>query len=184
MSRVFSNLPPHTGAVLYFMLYQIDDNYFPNNSLSFTFNSKTYTQDNLTNISQYANIKLQICGNSSWDSKFVVTLKDDLHTASTLDFAVNVNRMAKIGFNNVQLYLLNSTTTSATSYKVDLVPSYSINTPPRKGIQVKITFNSDFVNISDLNSAFEFIIANTSARLLQESSTNPLVTTNASYSNR
>jgi hypothetical protein len=44
MSRQYTNLNTHTGVILYFTLYQIDDNYFPNNSLSFTLNSKVFTQ--------------------------------------------------------------------------------------------------------------------------------------------
>lgn len=63
-------------------------------------------------------MKTQFCGNSSWDSKFVVQLKDDSHNSDTLDFSINVNRMAKIGINNVQLYLINVAVSTAKNYKV------------------------------------------------------------------
>jgi len=85
-------------------------------------------------------MKTPLCGNSSWDSKFIVQLKDDSHNSDTLDFSINVNRMAKIGINNVQLYLINVAASSATKYNVEIVPGYSINTPPQKGIIVKLTF--------------------------------------------
>lgn len=114
-------------------------------------------------------MKTQLCGNSSWDSKFVVQLRDETHNSDTLDFSINVNRMAKIGINNVQIYLLNIAPNTSTNYKVEIVPGYSINTPPNKGIEVKLTFDNNFVSVPDINNAFIFNILNKEkpARMLQ-----------------
>jgi hypothetical protein len=183
MSRLFTNLPSHTGAILYFTFYQIDDNYFPNNSLSFVFNGNTYTQDNLTGVPQLSTLKMQLCGNASADSMFTMQLKDNMHTAPTLDFALKLNRMGKIGITNLQLYLLNTASNNITSYSLDIAPAYSIDTPPNKGLEVKLKFNNPFINTSDINSAFLFnILTPTTSRRLQEGYANPLVVTNFTYS--
>lgn len=116
-------------------------------------------------------MKTQLCGNSSWDSKFVVQLRDDLHNTDTLDFSINVNRMVKIGINNVQLYLLKIPANTATKYKIEIVPGYSINTPPLKGIEVKLSFENTFFSVPDVKNAFIFTLINTTgtspARMLQ-----------------
>ena len=61
---------------------------------------------------------MSLCGNASADSSFVVQLKDLSHTGNTLDFSVHLTRMGKIGLNNIQLYLLNTTANNLTSYSV------------------------------------------------------------------
>lgn len=118
MNKLFTNLPKHTGALLYFNFYQIDDNYFPNNTLYFVLNGNTYTQDNTTNLRNLSQLQMSLCGNASADSSFVVQLKDLSHTGNTLDFSVHLTRMGKIGLNNIQLYLLNTTANNLTSYSV------------------------------------------------------------------
>jgi hypothetical protein len=100
-----------------------------------------------------------------------VQLTDDAHNADTLDFSINVNRIVKIGINNVQLYLLNIPANTATDYKVEILPGYSINTPPQKGIEVKLTFENTFFKVPDVNNSFIFTFINTAststARMLQ-----------------
>ena len=113
MTRNFTNLPSHTGIVLYFTFWQIDDNYFPNNDLVFTLNNQRYTITNITNISSLSVLQMNLCGNTSLDSRFVVQLKDARHSGSSLDFGVHLNRMGKIGISNIQLYLLNSVTNTS-----------------------------------------------------------------------
>ena len=50
MRRQFTSLPAHTGVILYFTFWQIDQNYFPNNNLVFELNGQQYSENNITNI--------------------------------------------------------------------------------------------------------------------------------------
>ena len=61
---------------------------------------------------------MNLCGNNSFDSKFVIQLKDPVHAASSLDFAIHLNRMGKIGISNIQLYLLGATVSSSPPFEL------------------------------------------------------------------
>lgn len=140
MRRRYTGLPSHSGVIVYFTLYQIDENYLANNSLTFTLGSQTYTVDNITNLTSYSRLQTELCGNTSMDSSFVVKLNDSNHKDSTLDFRINLNRSGKIGINNLQLYLLNNNVQSSPPFEVEIAPAYSVNNPPQKGLQVKLNF--------------------------------------------
>lgn len=118
MRRQFTNLPQHRGVVLYFILYQIDGNYFDSNALSFTLNGQDYTSSNIPNLSTLNTLRSDLCGNSTQDSRYVLQLKDTSHTESTLDFAVNLASSGKIGISDIQLYLLNGVTTGGAPFEV------------------------------------------------------------------
>lgn len=174
MRRQFTGLPEHTGVLLYFTLFQIDDNYLPNGSLSFTLGDKKYTEDNITNLTQLGSLRMNLCGNSSLDSSFVVELRDPSHTASVLEFGLHLNRMGKIGLNNLQFFLTNSKLGSTPPFEIETAPAYSVNTPAIKGLQVKLVFPKDFVNLQDVDSAFEVKVvpAPSAGRLLQNGYSN------------
>jgi len=121
MSRSFTNLPKHTGVAVYFTFWQIDDNYFPGDNLAFVLSGVRYTVNNITNISALSNLKMDLCGNSSLDSRFVVQLNDNAHTASDLNFSVHLSSMGKIGISNFQLYLLSSSSPAPT-FSLEIMP--------------------------------------------------------------
>lgn len=100
MKRTFTGLPAHSGIAVAFQFYQIDD-YANDESVKFILN-------NNTNIYRPSNLKMDLCGNSSPDAIAPVYLTDNAHTASTLDFAVKIDRMGKIGIRNLMVYLLNT----------------------------------------------------------------------------
>lgn len=108
MYKNFTNLPTHKGVILYFTLFQIDDNYFNDNSLTFKLDSKNYTQTDIPNFSTLNQLSMNLCGNTSLDKKFIVELKDANHGDNSLSFSLQLSRMGKIGINNMQLYLLNT----------------------------------------------------------------------------
>jgi len=78
MKRTITGLPPHSGVILFFHFYQIDD-YSPDQSVYFVLNSKVipYTPSNL---------KMNLCGNSSADAIVPIYLQDNTHSADTLTF--------------------------------------------------------------------------------------------------
>jgi hypothetical protein len=84
--------------------------------------------------------------------------------------------MAKMGINNVVLTLLNSAESFNTEYSMDIIPIYSINTPPLKGLKVKLTFPSSFKSNTDITKTFNFNISTQKTRLLQISNLNPIIT--------
>lgn len=186
MNRTFTNLPRHTGVALYFTFWQIDENYFPNDSLAFVLNGVRYTVNNITNISALSNLKMDLCGNSSLDSRFVVQLEDAGHTVTSLDFSVYLNRMGKIGISNLQLFLMNSTLTPPT-FELELMPEYSVSTPPLQGLQVKVKFSKPYFSTTGINNAFSFEYVsknNNQGRLLVEGFSNSKVIQNHTRNNQ
>lgn len=143
MNRTYTNLPAHNGIALFFDFYQIDD--YPTNdgSVYFVLDSKVipYTTSNL---------KTNICGNSSADAIVPTYLQDLTHTDSSLQFEVHFNSMGKIGINNVILFLLNNGGGSNAPFTIESVPTYSHDTPPIKGLTVKLKFGQTFTNTTAL----------------------------------
>lgn len=185
MRRTYSGLPSHTGVILYFTLYQIDDDYLANNSLTFSLGSQVYGVDNVTNLSSYSGLRMELCGNSSLDSAFVVKLNDSAHKDSTLNFKLHLNRMGKIGINNLQLYLLNNNVQSSPPFEVEINPAYSVDTPPSKGLTVKLKFPEQFSHLQAIDTAFKFNIKSTSTnRLLQQGYANDMLVMNSSNNDR
>lgn len=131
MKRTFNDLPAHTGVVVVFEFYQIDD-YAEDESVKFILN-------NSTTIYKPSNLKMDLCGNSSPDAIVPIYLTDPAHTASTLDFQVSIDRMGKLGIRNLMVFLLNNAG-GVPSYSVDLVPKYSVDTPPVKGLTARLLF--------------------------------------------
>jgi hypothetical protein len=84
MNRTFTGLPSHSGVVLLFYFYQIDD--LAPGSVLFTL--------------------MNLCGNASADAKVPIRLVRELHRKSTLDFRVRMDSMGKFGISHVMLYLL------------------------------------------------------------------------------
>jgi hypothetical protein len=159
MKRTFKNLPSHTGVAVAFQFYQIDD-YAEDESVKFILN-------NSTTIYKPSNLKMDLCGNSSPDAIVPIYLTDPFHTASTLDFQVAIDRMGKLGIRNLMVFLLN-TAGGAPSYSVDLVPTYSVNTPPVKGLTARLLFTQPFtLSNNQTDYIFSFAIQSPSGRLLQ-----------------
>jgi hypothetical protein len=186
MRRQYTGLPSHAGVVLYFTLFQIDGDYLPNGTLAFDLNGRHYTVDNITNITQLSALRVSLCGNSTLDSQFVVQLKDTSHTATTLDFAVHLSTAGKIGISNIQLYLLGATANNDSPFQLDIEPAYSVSTPARKGLQVKLAFANQFVSSVDTATAFvfEIVLAAGAGRLLSEGYSNQLVPINHTLNNQ
>jgi hypothetical protein len=158
MKRTFTGLPSHSGVAVAFQFYQIDD-YANDESVKFILN-------NVTTVYKPSNLKMDLCGNSSSDAVVPVYLTDTTHSASTLDFQISIDRMGKLGIRNLMVYLLNGGSGSA-PFIIDAVPTYSVNTPPTKGITVRLLFPQSFKLKNNTDSAFSFFIKASSSRLLQ-----------------
>ena len=72
MWRRFTALPAHKGIIVAFRLYQVDDDYLSDYSLSFTIGGKKYTVDNITDLKKTSKLRKQLCGNESLDNEVVV----------------------------------------------------------------------------------------------------------------
>ena len=71
---------------------------------------------------------------------FVVELRDERHSASSLTFKIRLSQAGKVGVNNVRLYLLNGVSDKDDPFEVEMVPAYSVSTPANKGMQVRLNF--------------------------------------------
>lgn len=93
--------------------------------------------------------------------------------------------MGKIGVKNIMVYLLNSGNDNAPPFTIQSVPTYSVNTPPVKGLTVKLSFPDDFVATVDTNKAFDFYAkqGEISSRLLQSGSGSPVFVQNSTINN-
>lgn len=162
---------------MFFHFYQIDD-YLNDESVKFVLNSKTtvYTPSNL---------KMNLCGNITADAIVPVYLTDSTHSTSNLDFEVSIARMGKIGVKNIMVYLLNSGNGNTPPFSIQSVPTYSVNTPPVKGLTVKLTFPDDFVATVDTNKAFDFYAkqGEITSRLLQSGAGSPVFVQNSTIIN-
>lgn len=172
MKRTFKNLPAHTGVAVAFQFYQIDD-YAEDESVKFILNNSTTTY-------KPSNLKMDLCGNSSPDAIVPIYLTDTSHAASTLDFQVSIDRMGKLGIRNLMVFLLN-TAGGAPPYSVDLVPTYSVNTPPVKGLTARVLFTQPFTLAkNNTDNIFNFAIQSSTGRLLQAQSGAVLLDQNSS----
>ena len=97
MNRTFTGLPSHSGVVLLFYFYQIDD---------LAPGSVTFTLDSEDTPYQLSPLRMNLCGNASADAKVPIRLVRELHRKSTLDFRVRMDSMGKFGISHVMLYLL------------------------------------------------------------------------------
>jgi hypothetical protein len=98
VTKRITGIPAHTGIVILFNFFQIDD-YVRDDSVRFRFGSNQ-------TIYQPSNLKMNLCGNKTADAIVPMYLQDTLHTGSTLDFEIQFTRMTKFGINNFMLYLL------------------------------------------------------------------------------
>ena len=96
---------------------------------------------------------MNLCGNATADSITPVYLQDSSHTGDTLDFQIQFTRMVKFGINNFMVYLLRNGDNGATPFEMTSIPTYSINTPPIKGLTVKLVFPQQFQNVLSINDA-------------------------------
>jgi hypothetical protein len=174
MKRTFTGLPPHTGVTLFFDFYQIDD-YANDDSVKFILNSNT-------TIYHPSNLKMNLCGNISADAVVPVYLTDTQHNSATLDFEVRIDRMGKIGISNIMVFMLNMGSSGPAPFTIESVPTYSVSTPPIKGLTVKLIFPNSFASTVDSNRAFLFDIKSpSSGRLLQDVNANVAVVQNSSF---
>jgi hypothetical protein len=172
MKRTYRNLPTHSGVAVAFQFYQIDD-YADDDSVKFTLN-------NITTVYRPSNLKMDLCGNSSPDAIVPVYLTDPSHSAPTLDFQVSIDRMGKLGIRNLMVFLLNGEG-GAPAYSVDVVPAYSVNTPPVKGLTARLLFTQPFtLPKNEKDSIFNFAVKTSSGRLLQLGSGGVLLDQNSS----
>lgn len=58
--------------------------------------------------------------------------------------------MGKLGISNVMVYLLNTGGNSAPPFEISSIPTYSVDTPPTKGLTLKLTFPNTFTTTTDL----------------------------------
>lgn len=93
--------------------------------------------------------------------------------------------MGKIGVKNIMVYLLNSGNDNTPPFTIQSVPTYSVNTPPVKGLTVKLSFPDDFVATVDTNKAFDFYAkqGDVSSRLLQSATGSPVFVENSTINN-
>ena len=78
-------------------------------------------------------------------------------------------RKGEFGINNVMLYLINcGSCGNNLGYNVEMMPVYSIDTPPTKGYAVKMVYPYSVYNSTPLDNAFNINIQNTGpVRILQ-----------------
>jgi hypothetical protein len=91
--------------------------------------------------------------------------------------------MGKIGINNIMIYLLNGNSPSP-AYQIESVPTYSVSTPPIKGLTVKLTFPAPYTSTVDTNLAFAFNAKSSVARLLQGSYPKAIIQNSSMNNNR
>lgn len=132
VSKRISGIPTHTGIVAIFNFFQIDD-YPQDDSIYFTFGSNK-------TIYRPSNLKMNLCGNETADAIVPIYLQDTTHTGDTLDFQIQFTRMIKFGMNNFLVYLLRNEDSGPETFKMTTIPTYSISTPPIKGLTVKLAF--------------------------------------------
>lgn len=94
--------------------------------------------------------------------------------------------MGKIGISNLQLFLMNSASTTPT-FELELMPEYSVSTPPLQGLQVKVKFSRPYFSTTGINNAFSFEYVsknNNQGRLLVEGFSNSKVIQNHTRNNQ
>ena len=139
-TRTIKDLPPHKGVILYFFFYQIDDyDGIDNNKTDFTATFKINGKEYPYEVSKSG---FQICGNSSFDSKKKIVLHDPDHGADNLKFEVVGNRV-KFGINSFLVFLENcGDCNNGINHELEVMPIYSIDSNPRKGMYAKILFDT------------------------------------------
>lgn len=123
-------------------LYQIDD--YNNNTLTVEYDGVPV---NYEPVSYGTNI----CGNSSADA-VVKVLYTVPHSSSNFNMKLLLNQKAKIGINNLRIFLQGCASCSNDfGYTIRAIPRYSYSIP-NNGIDVWAHFNSRYHNSSYINT--------------------------------